>query len=212
MMHVRPGRSLKHLTAGLLVLTLSGCSVALLPEKQPLRIFTLPYAYTPDTVESTSSAHGPVLKVTRPQANGVLDSKRIVIEVSPNELAAISTARWNSDAPSLLRDHLVRSLRDDPRMATVVSGAGGSGSDITLASELRAFQEVRTGESHEIQLYLQAQLIENGSRRILATRDFDVTVPSEGKSLDGTVAAFGKAADGLAAEMADWLSEYVADY
>lgn len=208
----RPGNRIRALAVGLLVLTLSGCSVALLPEKQALRIFTLPYGYTPETVEAAASGNGPVLKVAVPQASGVLDSNRIVIEVRPNELAAVSAARWTTNTPSLLRNHLVRSLRDDPRVATVVSDTSGAGSDITLTSELRAFQEVRTGESRKIKLYLQAQLIEQGSRRILATRDFDVTVPSAGKDLDDSVAAFGRAADSLAAEMADWAGSELADY
>lgn len=209
MTDLHPGRRLRSLIVGVLALALSGCSVALLPEKQALRIFTLPYGYTPDSVEAQTPGDRPVLRVAQPQASGVLDSERIVIEVSPNELAALSTARWSTNAPSLLRDHLVRSLRADPRVATVVSDTSGSGSDITLTSELQAFQEVRTGESHQVRLYLQAQLIDNGSRDILAVQDFDVTVPSSGDDLDQSVAAFGRAADGLAAEMADWLSEYL---
>ncbi|MFC4258976.1 ABC-type transport auxiliary lipoprotein family protein [Marinobacter lacisalsi] len=212
MSRFRQCHSLRILTAGLLMLTVSGCSVALLPEKQSLRIFTLPYGYTPDADEIAHPGKGPVLKVAQPQASGVLDTKRIVIEVRPNELAAISAARWTTNAPSLLRDHLVRSLREDPRIATVVSDTSGSGSDITLTSELRAFQEVRTSEPPEIQLYLQAQLVENGSRQILATRDFNVTVPSAGEGLDDSVAAFGAAADSLAAEMADWIGSELADY
>lgn len=205
------GRRLRNLTAGVLALALSGCSIALLPEKQALRIFTLPYDYTPEAGDAPPPVDRLVLRVAQPQASGVLDSKRIVIEVSPNELAAISAARWSTNVPTLLRDHLVRSLRADPRVATVVSDTSGSGSDVILTSELQAFQEVRTGESRQVRLYLQAQLIENGSRDILATRDFAVTVPSAGNELEHSVAAFGKAADVLAADMADWLSGLIQD-
>ncbi|WP_328186215.1 ABC-type transport auxiliary lipoprotein family protein [Marinobacter sp. OP 3.4] len=196
-----------------LMMALTGCSVALFPEKQPLRIFTLPYDYRPPAVSDAGQDALPVLKVVRPQANGVLSGERIVIEPRPNELAAYSDVRWMTDVPLLLRDHIVRSLRDDPRMATVVSDTSGSGSDITLTSELKAFQEDRTdGSDTAVRLYLQAQLVENGSRRTLVTRDFRVRVPVEGDGIEAAIRAFGQASDQLSRELADWVLAALSDY
>lgn len=196
-----------------LMMALAGCSVALFPEKQPLRIFTLPYNYQPPVGPEVGQGMLPVLKVVRPQANGVLSGERIVIETRPNELAAYSDVRWMTDVPLLLRDHVVRALRDDPRMATVVSDASGSGSDITLTSELKAFQEHRSDDRDtEVRLFLQAELVENGSRRILVTRDFHVQVPLDGDDIEATIRAFGQASDQLSRALADWVLAALVDY
>ncbi|MFL1484986.1 ABC-type transport auxiliary lipoprotein family protein [Marinobacter sp. LN3S78] len=196
-----------------LMVVLAGCSVALFPEKHPLRIFTLPYDYRPPAVSDVGQEALPALKVVRPQANGVLSGERIVIEPRPDELAAYSTVRWMTDVPLLLRDHVVRALRDDPRIATVVSDTSGSGSDITLTSELKAFQEDRIDASDKaVRLYLQAQLVKNGSRRTLATRDFHIRVPVDGDDIEAAISAFGQASDHLSRELADWVVAALADY
>lgn len=189
-----------------IAMSLSACSVALFPEKQPQRQFTLPYQFEADNKAGQAQVDLPILKVERPQASGLLGGKRIVLEVQPNELAAYGAVRWVTDAPDLLRDHLVRALRTDGRLGTVVSDVSGAGSEVTLSSALLGFQEDRTGTRREVHLYLQAQLIENGSRKILDTKDFLITVPLADSTIEGAVSAFGRAADRLAAEAADWVA------
>lgn len=200
------------LMATVLALALSGCSVSLFPSKQPQRQFTLPYHFEADNGGANLSDSVPVLKVNRPQASGVISGKRVVIETRPDELAAYQSVRWVTDAPELLRDHLVTALRQDPRMGTVVSDISGAGSEVTLTSSLQDFQEDRTGERTTVRLYLTAQLVENGSRRILATRNFEISVPVRESELESTIRAFGRASDRLSAEMADWLATSLADH
>ncbi|MGM0570095.1 ABC-type transport auxiliary lipoprotein family protein [Marinobacter sp.] len=199
-----------------LALSLTACSVALFPEKQPQRQFTLPYHFEADAASGQAPDSLPVLKVERPQATGLFGGKRIVLETRPNELAAYGAVRWVSDAPELLRNHLVRALRSDKRLGTVVSDTSGAGSQITLSSSLEEFQEDRTGDPRQVRLYLQAQLVENGSRTALATREFRITIPMNGEastgSVETSVAAFGRAADRLSAELTDWVAETLGDY
>ncbi|GGY66924.1 ABC-type transport auxiliary lipoprotein family protein [Marinobacter zhanjiangensis] len=205
-------RGLRIVTFAVLAMTVAGCSIALFPDKQALRIFTLPYGYEPAKTAGQRTDTLPALKVVRPQASGVLAGRRMLIESRPNELSAYSTVRWIADAPVLLRDHLVRALRESPGMSSVVTDASGSGSDVTLTSNLLAFQEVRTQETSGVRIYLQAQLVENGSRRTLATRDFDIRLPVDGEQIRAVVAALGKVSDQLATELADWTRSELADY
>lgn len=200
------------LATGALALALAGCSVSLFPEKQAQRQFSLPFHFEADSAAGEAGASMPVLKVARPQGLGVLGGKRIVTEVAPDELAAYGGVRWVTQTPELVRDHLIRALRQDARLGAVVSDTSGSGSEVTLSSALRGFHEDRTGERTRIRLYLQAQLVENGSRKTLATRDFRITVPITGDGIEASVTAFGRAADRLAAEVGDWLTTSLADY
>lgn len=205
-------RGLRIVAIAFLAITVTGCSIALFPDNQALRIFTLPFGYEPATKASQRSETLPMLKVVRPQASGVLAGKRLLIESRPSELAAYSTMRWVADAPVLLRDHLVRALRRTPGMSSVVTDASGAASEVILTSNLLAFQEIRTQQTPAVRIYLQAQLVEKGSRRILATRDFDIRVPVVENQVRTVVAAMGKASDQLATEMADWIGFALADY
>lgn len=198
--------------AMLLALNLNGCSVALFPEQQSQRVFTLPYSYSPQAMTHQQSAETPSLKVARPHASGVLNGQRVVIETAANELAAYEGIRWMTDAPALLQDHLVRALREDPRLGTVVSDISGAGSDLSLTSEIMAFQERSHGRDQGVLVELQAQLVENGSRRVVATKDVTIVAPVSGDGIEPVVAAFGEASDRLAAELADWLAAELQAY
>ena len=198
--------------AMLLALSITGCSVALFPEQQSQRVFTLPYSYSPQATTHQQSRAIPALKVARPHASGVLNGQRVIIEAAANELAAYEGIRWMTDAPALLQDHLVRALRDDPRLGTVVSDISGAGSDLVLTSEIMAFQERSHGGEPGVLLQLQAQLVENGSRRVVATKDVSLVAPVSGDGIEPVVAAFGEASDRLAAELADWLAAELQGY
>ncbi|MFW5824667.1 MAG: ABC-type transport auxiliary lipoprotein family protein [Marinobacter sp.] len=195
-----------------LALLLAGCSVSLLPEKEPQRQFTLPYHYEAGQSASSAADALPALRINRPRASGLPGGKRIIVEKDPNERAAYGSVRWVTAAPELLQDHIVRALRADHRLGRVVSDASGSASEVTLSSSLQDFHEDRTGDQRRVRLYLQAQLVENGSRRPLATRDFEVSVPVDEDGIEASVAAFGRAADRLSGELADWLSDSLEDY
>ena len=186
-------------------LLLSACNVSLFPEKTPQRQFTLPYQFEAGTLIPEGGQTLPVLRIATPQASGLTAGKRIVLEPRPNELAAYSDVRWATDMPELLRNHLVRALREDTRLDTVVSDASGAASQVTLSSAILSFHEERSSTRPQVQLYLQAQLIRNGNRETIASRDFRITAPLQDASIEGSVAAFGRAADRLAAEAADWI-------
>ncbi|UZD64130.1 ABC-type transport auxiliary lipoprotein family protein [Marinobacter sp. AN1] len=211
----RPG-ILKAAGTAALVLALTACSVSLFPEKQPQRQFSLPYHFQADSSSPQAQGGVPVLRIDRPRASGLIGSKRIVLETRPNELAAYGSVRWVTEAPELLRDHLLRALREDPRIGTVVSDDSGAASQITLNSSMLEFQEDRAGDPRRVRLFLQAQLVENGSRAVLATRDFRINIPLQsdatGGSIEDAVTAFGRAADRLSAEVADWVAGVLENY
>ncbi len=191
-----------------LLVLISGCSISLFPSKEAQRIFSLPMVPADQTTVAPDPSRPPVasLKIRRPNANSLLNGNRVVIEIQPNELAAYSGIRWTADAPVLVRDRLVHILRQDPRLSTVVSDQSGAGTELTLTSTLVAFQEDRgSSESAVITLYLQVQLVENGSRRTLAARDFELQREIDGDRIEDTIQAFGAVTGDLSSALADWL-------
>lgn len=201
-------RALRLLGLPALALTLTACNVALFPEKQAQRVFTLTQDQESErTADPEPRSNKQTLTVQQPEATGIHDSNRLVIEIQRNELAAYSGARWVADAPVLVRDYLVQALREDPRLPRVVPGDSGVASEMTLTSSLKAFQEDRSTEPFQVRITLQAQLVENGSRKVISTRDFNIREGLQGSDVDDTVGALENAANGLATQVAEWLLE-----
>lgn len=183
----------------LMFVMLSGCTV--FPAQPPHRMFLLPVSEVP---ESTGERLDLTLRVITPLAVAPLDSARIVVRPGGNELSVYGGARWNENAPVLLRDHLIESFRRDGRFASVVSGGNPSRSDLVLVSDLNGFHaEYRDGKPEAV-IRLDVQLIAENSRGTLATRRFEVSEPSASEALDDVVIAFGRASTRLGQQVADW--------
>lgn len=187
------------LPALLMALLLAGCS--LLPEQEPVRLFTLP---EPSLSASDEATRDLTLRLDTPSAGAPLDGRRLLVMPSPGEFQAYSGARWSDDAPRLLRDHLIAAFRHDGRLAAVVDDASRARSDATLASHLGAFHSRYREGAPEVVLRLEVQLLDEASREVLASRRFEMVIASDNDSLEAVVEAFGHAADRLAAELVDW--------
>ncbi|XKE44334.1 ABC-type transport auxiliary lipoprotein family protein [Halomonas organivorans] len=183
----------------LMAVLLTGCG--LLPEHEPVRLFALP---APSLSTSAETARDLTLRVDTPSASPPLDGPRLLVMPYPGEFQAYAGARWRDDAPRLLRDHLVEAFRLDGRLAAVVDDASRARSDATLASHLGAFHSRYQGEQPEVVLRLDAQLLDESSREVLASRRLEAVVASDGDGVDAVVEAFARAADRLAGELVDW--------
>ncbi|WP_280549684.1 ABC-type transport auxiliary lipoprotein family protein [Halomonas sp. 11-S5] len=187
------------LMALLMALLLAGCS--LLPEQEPLRLFTLP---EPSILSSHEVTRDLTLRVDTPSAGSPLDGPRLLVMPSPGEFQAYAMARWRDDAPQLLRDHLLAAFRLDGRLAAVVDDTSRARSDAALASHLGAFHSRYREGTPEVVLRLDVQLLDEASREVRASRRVEVVVASDDDSLEAVVEAFGRAADRAAFELVDW--------
>lgn len=199
-------RHLLHLAVSLLALSLlvllPACT--LLTESEPVRLFMLP---EPTLEASREAPLDLALRVDTPSAASPLDGSRLLVMPSPGELQAYAGARWRDAAPLLLRDTLVEAFRMDGRLATVVDDASRARSDATLTSHLSAFHSRYHEGSPEVVIRLDAQLLDEGSREVLASRRLEVVEPSRGESIEAVVAAFGRATEAMSRQLVDWTLE-----
>lgn len=186
----------------LIPLLLAGCSI--LPEAEELQVFQLPSVAAPQPVAGTSG-EGEVLRISRPRANPLLDSTRIIVMPRPDQLSAYQGVRWSDRAPVLLRDRLVERGRERGRFRAVISDDLPAPAALEMTGELKAFQiEYRDGRPRAV-IRLQATLLRGGSRELLASRTFVVEQDVAGRSVEEAVAALGQASDALAEELLLWL-------
>lgn len=183
-----------------LITALSACSV--LPESETLRIFLLP----PTTIAQQSSTPDTqqALRINTPQASRILSSQRIAVVPQGNEISAYQAARWGDAAPVLLRDRLIEAFQRDGRMPSVSNEDVNLYADLSLHSDLRAFQSVYINGKPEVVITLDARLVNRNDQHTLANRRFEVRQPSADTSVESVVAAFGQASDRLSSEVLTW--------
>ncbi|QLF93626.1 membrane integrity-associated transporter subunit PqiC [Pseudomonas sp. ABC1] len=182
---------------------LSACSV--LPDAEPISLYVLP-----ESTLDGGSRQAPLkqaLRVATPEANRLLSSARIAVVPQDNQVSAYQGARWADAVPTLLRDRLVENLQRDGRFPVVSHEDAGLHTDLELVSDLRAFQSEYVDGKPQVRIRLDAHLVQASNQRILATRQFEVRQPSEGKRLDAVVVSFGEASDALSRQLLDWLYE-----
>ncbi|MDX3904906.1 MAG: ABC-type transport auxiliary lipoprotein family protein [Pigmentiphaga sp.] len=186
--------------AALVALSLAAaCSV--LPERNPVDIYRLPSALTP--APASASGRG-TLRVSMPHATYRLESPRIAVIAEANRISTYAGARWADTPPAMMRDRLTEALRSGGGYVNVTTAESNVQAELDLDTELRAFHsEYRQGQPHAV-IALQAQLVATATRRIVASRAFEVAEPADGTAVPVVVDAFGRAADALAREVADW--------
>jgi len=184
---------------GLLV-ALSACSI--LPESEPLRIYLLPTTTSPQQAREPALQHA--LRINTPQASRILSSPRIAVVPQGNQISAYGGARWSDAAPVLLRDRLIEAFQRDGRMPSVSNEDVNLYADLSLHSDLRAFQSVYIDDKPVVVITLDARLVSRNDQHTLANRRFEVRQPSADPSVESVVEAFGKASDRLSGEILEW--------
>lgn len=179
---------------------LAACSV--LPESETLRIFLLPTTPTPQQASEPTMQQS--LRINTPQASRILSSQRIAVVPQGNEISAYGGARWSDAAPTLLRDRLIEAFQRDGRMPSVSNEDVNLYADLSLHSDLRAFQSVYIDGKPVVVITLDARLVNRNDQQTLANRRFEVRQPAAGADVEQVVEAFGQASDRLSAEVLQW--------
>ena len=195
-----PGAAARWLAIGAALLLLQACTI--LPKAEPLDVYLLPSAAP--VPASAAQAVPWSLRITRPAAGVHLSGQRIVVVPEGSRVSVYKGAGWSDPAPVLLRNRLLDAFRSDGRVAALSTDDKQLQADFELDSELRAFQsEYRDGRP-EVVVRLDARLVDTGSRRIVASRSFELGVAASDPAVPAVVQAFGVASDRLAAEVLDW--------
>lgn len=195
----------RHLVPALLVLLLmvtAGCTI--FPEREPQRLFSLPESPALDVSGPSAPA---TLRVDTFSASAPYGGNRLLVMPTPGELEAWAGVRWRDDARRLLQERLLDAFRLAGRLNGVLDDASRARSDATLTGHLTAFHLRLDGETHRAVVRLDAQLIDESRRELLASRRFEATSAVSDATPEAAVQAFGKASDILAESLIDWAVE-----
>ncbi len=138
-------------------------------------------------------------------ANTMLDSPRIAVRPSANEMQTYKGARWADNAPDLLQTALVEAFEDSGRVPSVMRVGGGSvRGDFGLWIEVRQFETVYAGGEPEAVIEVQARLVQLRGGGLVASKRFRHAVPSRTPAVEDVVTAFGDAMSALGTDLVTW--------
>jgi cholesterol transport system auxiliary component len=185
--------------AALAMACMAGCSI--LPKAESPDVYLLPVV--------TGVAHGGEglswsLRVVTPQASNPIDSNRIAVVPTTNQITSYQGARWADRLPVLFRNRLMDAFRQDARVASVSSDDANLQATMELDSQLGSFQSEYENGAPVAVIGLDAQLVATHDHRILASRHFQVREPVQGKAVPQVVEAFGRATNKVAVELVAW--------
>ena len=143
------------------------------------------------------------LSIATTAANAALDSNRIAVRPSANELQTYRGAAWSDDAPNLLETAVAAAFEDSGKIAGVTRYGGSSRGDVGLVMEVRSFESVYTGATPEAVIEVQARLIDIGGDAVVSRR-FRHAVPVAGVDVPQVVDAFGTAMSAISKEIVGW--------
>lgn len=187
------------ITLGAVALLLAGCG-SLGGPKVDVTVFA---PATPVQTDPAWPQADWTLSVGVQAANPLLDSPRIAVRPSANQVQTYKGARWANNPPDLLETALMQGFEDSGRIASV-SRLGGSGrGDLGLIIEVRAFETVYRDGGPEAVVEVQARLLQIRAGQVVSKR-FRQTVPGAGADIESMVDAFGRAMSALSTDVVGW--------
>ena len=195
---------MKVFAAACLAVVLSGCE-GLVPALggPPANLYTL----TPkSTFTKELQRVRWQLVVDEPLASGGLNIDRIALRHSPTELKYFARARWTERAPRMVQTLMVESFENSGAIVAVGRKAIGLRSDYNLLTELREFQAeyFESDGVPTVRVRLNAKLVKQPRRAIVASRTFESTIKSEGKAMRNVIRAFDQALGKVLRRTVEW--------
>jgi len=181
---------------------LAGCSILGTKPKDAATV------YAPDPRVQAEPAWPTVrwqLALGRPQAARNIDSLRIAVRPTPNELQVYKGAQWAKPPGEMLEDALLRALEDSGRIPAVGRQGSGIGADYRLLLDLRRFESDYTGSATPAAtIEVSAKLLHVKSQQVVASRTFLQAQPAAGTAVPEVIAAFEQALATISRDLAGW--------
>lgn len=208
---------MKHFCAVGLLLLASGCGGLNPKSASPPSFYSLDAAGTdaagaarsrPAAIRAPSAANAaPTLIVNPPHAAAGFDSRRIVYVRELHKLEYFAHSEWVDTPARMLAPLIVAALENGGAFRAVVLTPSAASGEFRLDTEIVRLQhEFGTGPSR-VRFTLRAYLVEVKSRRVLASREFDASVPASSDNPYGGVLAANRAIQTVLGEMSAFCAE-----
>jgi cholesterol transport system auxiliary component len=198
--------------AGLCLIVITGCA-ALRPDDPAgaLNMYSLSAAHDAMAMKEggtpAASATAATLLVSVPRAVAGFDSKRIIYLRQAHKLEYFADSQWVDTPARMLSPRIVAILEKRGAFRAVVHSPGSASGDLRLDTEIVLLQQEFDGLPSRVRFVLRSSLVEDASRHVIATREFEAVVNATSDDPYGGVLAANQAVDAILNELADFCAD-----
>lgn len=195
---------------------IGGCTSSLLPKpSQQPSLYSLNNA--PNDTQSAQAAaprpatvSRPTLIVNLPRAAAGFDTSHIVYLRAPHQIEYFAHNQWVDTPAQMLAPLIVRALERSGAFSAVLLAPTAAAGQLKLDTEVvRLQQEFGTAPS-QAHFTLRAVLLDSATRRVVAVREFDASVPAPSEDAPGGVSAANLAVQRVLGELAEFAAKAAA--
>lgn len=148
------------------------------------------------------------LTLSPPTAARMIDSFRIAVRPTPNELQVYRGSSWAKTPTDLLQDAVLRTLEDSGKIPAVARQGAGITADYKLVLDLRRFEADYAGNAlPAATIEVNAKLIHNIDQTVVGSRTFLGAEPARSVEVAQVVDAFTVTLQTISGEMVGWILE-----
>ena len=197
---------------GLMWILTAGCA-DLLPKPAPQ-----PSYYSIDGIGNTArtqpvaASAAPTLVVSPPRAAAGYDSARMLYSRTAHQLEYFAHNEWIDTPARMLAPLIVSAVENRNAFRAVIPTPSAATGDIRLDTEILRLQQHFGGGRSHVRFTLRAYVVDNATRRVLASREFDEIVPAASEDPYGGVLAANRAVQNVLTALAGMCAEAVAGW
>lgn len=200
------GKWVRHALLAVVIVPLSACAIADIGSGPAPTFYTL-------NAPAVSAEAGPQvaaqLVVEEFSTPAALDTTRIVVQPSENEIAYYANTRWADRSPRMIASLLVETIASSGHFAAVLGPDSSARMDLALVGDIRSFAAYREAaagfgqETTKVRVVLYMRLLRARDRSIIASREFSAEA-SAGSGMANVIAAYDAALGTVLTEVSDW--------
>ena len=185
-----------------LIVLLSGCVSMLAGHQSTLTVYAPQVSSAPDSSWPVVNWD---LSITKPSSTRMIDSSRILVRPTPNQLMFFHGIVWAQPAPELIEESVLHAFEDSARIKGVARSGTGISADYQLLMDIRRFEAVYVNANQpEVAVDLEVKLLDNQSQNIVGSRHLLLTSPITGKQSEAICTAFALVFEQLNRAVVSW--------
>ncbi len=206
------GKSFNWVTPAAILATallLGGCSALRPSTAAPPNLYALDDSgATPRPITPNHPNAGKTTLIVSPtRAAAGFDSQRIMYLREPHKLEYFSQNEWVDTPARMLGPLMVRAIEAKEVFRAVALSAGTSTGELRLDTEIIRLQQDFQSKPSQVRFTLRAYLVDDTSRRVLAWREFDSSVPASHDDPYGGVIAANEAVQRVLQSLSIFVTE-----
>jgi len=192
----------------LLIALTTGCSTL-----RPAAV-EQPYFYSLDAARGEApenlakpSRTAPTLIINPPRSASGFSSQRIVYVREAHQLEYYAHSEWIDSPARMLTPLIAAAVGNSEAFRAVVRTPSAADGDLRLDTEIVRLQHELGGAPGRVHFTLRATLVDNTTRAVLASHEFDASVAAASETPYGGVLAANKAVQTVLEQLAGWCAE-----